>query len=794
MRRDILARKGSKIKRKKEKNLNIFSFYISKSKCKLEPSLPYARNTEIIENIEFEVIRTSLTNFKLAVLYGPPGIGKTSNALEYAYKMQELKSNWNPQWFNANSKGEFFNNLRGIHNLLNQKTIEEKEIDFDYLVKFMKKQFNLYKETSFLVVLDNLIDVEWIESFLVNMPENVHVLITSRNKNVLSKIKLLDIKAQKLEIKYFTKENAKFFFDRNINRELREFNGEEIALLEGYFSELDVLPYDLNLLVSVLNENQLLDVTSFFERDKKLCEKIFDSLYKVIEKQSEKAWQALEYISLIDCLNIPTFLLMKLVDIQGKLEFHEMILDILQKNGLIEVYKIRSEIYLRVHNRTQSLVKIIIDNKSLNTAEIESKLIEILCEEMPKANEYPDDSWTKTMFLLPHSLKFIQQIKNVLPLKQLVLIDKVAQCYEVAMSDYKKSLDLLYKSLEIKENYFEDKNHSSIVETYDNIGRVSYDLGLFEKALEYHQKSLKIQEKFYSDQKSCIANSHKGIGKAFHRLGLHEKSLDSLFKSVDLIEDKNSSFLATVFNCIGSVYFFLGIHEKSQDFYFKSLEIEEKLHPEKDHPSLCTMFNNIGLNYYYMSSYDKSLEYYLKILSISEHIYKNHKSANLANTYINIGDVYSKLDFHEKALEYCHKSIEIFESIYQDKKHLFVAYAYNVLASCHLQKGDFSIALEHQLLSIQIMKSCFVNENQFYFGVIYFNAAEIYLKLNNLEQALENYFNSLKIREKIFENHKRHPLLHRTYKAISNTFSLMQNMALSSEYNEKAQKVLDPTF
>ena len=164
-----------------------------------------------------------------------------------------------------------------------KKSSKKKKLTLIILVKFLKTQFILYKETNFLIILDDLIDAELIESFLVNMPENVHVLITTRNSGVLSKFKILDNRAEKLGIKYFSKENARLFFYKNINTEMREVTSEETLLLENYFSETNILPYDLHLLVSVLNENQLLDVKGFFERDKQLCEKIFDSLYKVIQ-------------------------------------------------------------------------------------------------------------------------------------------------------------------------------------------------------------------------------------------------------------------------------------------------------------------------------------------------------------------------------------------------------------------------------------------------------------------------------------------------------------------------------
>jgi len=149
------------------------------------------------------------------------------------------------------------------------------------------------------------------------------------------------------------------------------------------------------------------------------------------------------------------------------------------------------------------------------------------------------------------------------------------------------------------------------------------------------------------------------------------------------------------------------------------------------------------------------------------------------------------LGFNDKALEHCFKSIQIFEAIYPDKKHLFVGYAYNILAMCYFQNGDISLALDHLMISIEIMKSCFPNENQYYFGIIYFNTGEIYLKMNNLVLALDYYLKSKNVRETIFKNNQKHPLLHKTYVALSNIYKLMNENEHSEEYMKKAQKVLD---
>ena len=95
-------------------------------------------------------------------------------------------------------------------------------------------------------------------------------------------------------------------------------------------------------------------MSDFFKRDKKLCNEIFENLYRIIEIQSKDAWSALCYISFLYHSDIPIFLLKKCINIE---EFQEMVLNILKNNGLVETYKIKNEYCLRVHEKTQELVK-----------------------------------------------------------------------------------------------------------------------------------------------------------------------------------------------------------------------------------------------------------------------------------------------------------------------------------------------------------------------------------------------------------------------------------------------------
>jgi hypothetical protein len=301
---------------------------------------------------------------------------------------------------------------------------EEKEDVFKYLVDFFSKEFNQVKEIEFLIVLDNLENINeksediskngysWIEYFLVNMPRNVQVLITCRNANIFKKeFEDLDQKVKKVEVKYFLKEQAETYFYKNKNIDgQRNFSEQDKKSLEKYFSETEVLAFDLNLLVQILKDEDF-DVSYFFKRDGNISQKIFDELYKQIKNKSKKAWEALEYISFIDPDAIPIDLVKGLSEIYDKTIFRERILGVLEDNGVVEIYRIDEEVLLKVHRRSQVLVKIIVKNNKKEET-IVNKLKDVLEKEMPFIDDLPDEKWKKLNRLIPHFLKAVENKKT----------------------------------------------------------------------------------------------------------------------------------------------------------------------------------------------------------------------------------------------------------------------------------------------------------------------------------------------------------------------------------------------
>ncbi|MCW3076770.1 MAG: protein serine/threonine phosphatase [Bacteroidetes bacterium] len=272
---------------------------------------------------------------------------------------------------------------------------------------------------------------------------------------------------------------------------------------------------------------------------------------------------------------------------------------------------------------------------------------------------------------------------------------------------------------------------------YNNKGVLARNLGDGSKALEFFNKSLKIQKKI--DDKKGAANSMNNIGSIYYNLGDIPKGLDYYHKSLKMREDiQDKEGIAITLNNIGLIYKQLGDIQKALEYYNRSLRIQESI---GDKYGLSNSLNNIGFIYQGKGEVFKALNYYKKSLKIQEEI--NDKQG-IAASLNNIGLIYctaSDTSCHlsekecrkaneKKALELYHKSLKIQEEI-QDRKGM--SNTLNHIATLLLKQGRDSEAAGFGKRSLAIAKEIgFPLSIQNATGIL----KEIYKKQNNFKGAL----------------------------------------------------------
>jgi tetratricopeptide (TPR) repeat protein len=128
------------------------------------------------------------------------------------------------------------------------------------------------------------------------------------------------------------------------------------------------------------------------------------------------------------------------------------------------------------------------------------------------------------------------------------------------------------------------------------MGIVEERLGNYQKALEYHEKSLEIKIKCVGPLDVIVAATYMNMGVVRMELGNFEKALEQygrLLKSNFKASATSMWMWRAPFNNIGLVHQSLGKFEKALEFFEKDLEISLK--------SLCGNHVNVADTLFSMS-------------------------------------------------------------------------------------------------------------------------------------------------------------------------------------------------
>ena len=96
--------------------------------------------------------------------------------------------------------------------------------------------------------------------------------------------------------------------------------------------------------------------------------------------------------------------------------------------------------------------------------------------------------------------------------------------------EYDKAIDYHEKSLAIQLKTL-GAEHPSVGTSYNNIGGAYSEKGEYDKALEYYEKDLAIQLKALGAGHSAVATSYGNIAKAYYDKGDKEKAMAYLLKA-----------------------------------------------------------------------------------------------------------------------------------------------------------------------------------------------------------------------------------------------------------------------
>jgi tetratricopeptide (TPR) repeat protein len=270
------------------------------------------------------------------------------------------------------------------------------------------------------------------------------------------------------------------------------------------------------------------------------------------------------------------------------------------------------------------------------------------------------------------------------------------------------------------------------------LGNCEYELGNYNKAMEYFESSLLIFLKNHGDKHNSIALSYLNIAKIFESKGDYYKAIEYLEKSLIIYINNlgfEHSFVSTAYNNIGNIWNLLHNYEKAIEYYEKSLNIDLKT-IGSIHPEVATTYNNIGFLFGSKKEFEDALINHKKSLDIRlKYFGENHLET--AISYGNIAQIYASKGELDKAIIFQKKCLKILLKKL-GPNHQYVATAYNGIGKTCDLKGDYDKAIINFEKSIRIYKKT-IGENHSFVATVYNNIGNVFKKIEKYEDAIVNF-------------------------------------------------------
>ncbi len=636
----------------------------------LPDNLPLATaNYTVIQDKEKE-LKDKLAKDQIVVISGIGGMGKSTLAKKcgYDYKQQ---IGWKVRWIKGTQIDQEFFTLAKDLNIItdNLRPEEIRNIVYGGLERLPKKQI--------LLIFDNVEETEKIEQYLMNLPNHVKVVITTRQTDLLKGIEAIKVEG-------FSEEKAKIYLKAALGK-----NESEVG---KFVNTVGQSPFRLDKVVAYFNKHKLTNVDDYIKEYDKIKkgrsqnEEIYpevELLFRDLKEKSPESWRLLKYLAYLDAEGVPLELIS---NIMGKpLEDLEKCVNDLEKLSLMKAINEDNKQILKVSHRIvqEETKKALKEEDQTQSQEILEKLIKEVDQGFPMINENPED-WGKVMGVVSHAKMLIEETKEINQTDgRANLLSKIGAYFYYINFNYGEAINYWEELLKHQRN-IHTANHPDVASSLDNVGLAYQDLGGTENVkigLQNLEKALKMRQALYPGNNSDVARSLNNVGRAYEALGgtvnvkIGLQNLEKALKMWQALYPDNNSDVACSLNNVGLAYKALGGAvnvKKGLEYQEASLKMWQKLHPGS-HIDVATSLNNVGRAYEALGgegNVKKGLEHLEESLKMIQELFPgNHP--DVAISLDNVGVAYKGLGGEEnvkKGRKYQEASMKMWEELFSGNR------------------------------------------------------------------------------------------------------------------------------
>lgn len=285
--------------------------------------------------------------------------------------------------------------------------------------------------------------------------------------------------------------------------------------------------------------------------------------------------------------------------------------------------------------------------------------------------------------------------------------------YNIISGDYPKALHYFSQAKNIFEKNSENKYKKELARVYGSIGIVFSEQSLYDKALQYHLKAVKI----YESEKNAprLARIYNNVGIVYKAQSESFKALDYFLKAYRFQDSLQDPTIGITTTNIGNIYLDQNNYPKALEYYNLA---EKQLQQNINYRGLGELYNNLGVYYQKNQNPSRALEYWGKALESFGII---NDKFGISDTYYHLGGVYFTQKDYPKAIEFTQKARDLAKEIATLE---MLVLSEKQLQNIYEEKADFKQALFHanlygvykdSLISFQNIRKSIQSEMDFEF-------------------------------------------------------------------------------
>jgi signal transduction histidine kinase len=270
------------------------------------------------------------------------------------------------------------------------------------------------------------------------------------------------------------------------------------------------------------------------------------------------------------------------------------------------------------------------------------------------------------------------------------------------VGNYDRALEYHFRSLQIRE---EEGDKKSIHNALNNIGLVFYNLKDYKKAIEFYLRALEMKKA--SGENFDLEGLYVNLGLCFNQTGDYEKAIDYFNQGFEICgKNCSDNILAVGLSGLGVAYYHIQNWAKAESSFLKSLEISKAQGNGLNQWSALYQLSSVE---YSQGRKEKGMSYLKEAYAVAE---KSKLVEPLIDTYKRFAEIYQETSDDKNHALYLSRYVKLKDSIYNEdliknlaKVQTNYAERENIKA---IKEKDEILELRQQLIDRQFTQILFV--------------------------------------------------------------------------------------